>query len=63
MSEEEIHEELRKEEETKQRKIAESRKTKNPNWYLTLDPPKEIIYEPPDPALGPRTPVIPTAGR
>ncbi len=44
MSDDEIREEIRKEEEVKRRKIEESRKTK---WPLTLDPPKEKPYEPP----------------
>jgi hypothetical protein len=44
MSDDEIREEIHKEEEEKQRKIEESRKTSRP---LTLDPPKEIPYKPP----------------
>jgi hypothetical protein len=48
LSEGELAEEIRKEEEEKQRKIEESRKTDRP---LTLDPPKPI-WEPPDPAMG-----------
>jgi hypothetical protein len=48
MSEEEIREELRKEEEGKQRKIEESRKTNRP---LTLASPQPI-WKPPHPATG-----------
>jgi hypothetical protein len=48
MSDDEIREEIRKEEEEKQRKIEESHKTNRP---LTLDPPKPI-WEPPDPSTG-----------
>jgi hypothetical protein len=44
MSDDEIREEIHKEEEEKQRKIEESRKTDRP---LTLELQKEIPYEPP----------------
>jgi nitric oxide reductase activation protein len=44
MSDDEIRKEIRKEEEEKRRKIEESSKTNRP---LTLNPPKEIPYEPP----------------